>query len=552
MAHPPATSRRTRPSHPLLGRRARPARSAALGVLTTAILLGAGLPAASAYVDPAARHTSPLRALPVDLGGTGSSLLPLLPTTPPTGLPTDLPSTLPTGLPTDLPTILPIGLPTDVPSDLPTNQPTNQPTDQPTSLPTNLLTDLPTLPTLPAGPTTDVPVPTGLPLPSGAPSGVPTGLPLPGQEPTPSATSTPLHVVLSPLPEVVVPAGVDVVLTATAAGDPTPTQQWQERASVSSPWEDLPGADAATLTLHAPTLAIDGHQYRAVFTSAGDQVETSPATVHVLGTAPSAPQHLLARQTGVGEVTLTWDDPSTAGSSPVTSFEPGWSTGQSGGGTSVPGGRHSAVFSGLGTGRYSFSVDAVNAAGPGERAATSPALVVGAAPSLVASAGRLVAGQRLTLSGLARPGSRVTLERALAGASYRRLAAVTAGPTGAYAVRVSPTATATYRARMGGAAPSDAATVPVASRVSTAATRTGTRTYRLHGTVFPAVARQLVTVRSRTTGAYSTLGTARTDRRGRWSLRHRFPTRATYAIQATAAATRATTAGTGSRNLGVR
>ena len=531
MAHPPATPRRTRTTHPLLGRRARPGRPAALGAfgaLTAAILLGSGLPAASAYADPVARHVSPSRVLPVDLGGTGitgSTLLPPLPTVLPTGLPSDLPTTLPTGLPTVLPTSLPTVLPTD----------------SSTALPTGLPTD---------ASTTGAPAPTDLPLPSGLPTDLP--LTTSTTDPTPSATSTPLRVVLAPPPVVVVPAGVDAVLAATATGDPAPTQQWQERASVSSPWEDLPGADAATLTVHAPTLALDGHQYRAVFTSAGDQVETTPATLRVLGTVPSAPQHLLARQTGVGQVTLTWDDPSSSGSSRVTSFEPGWSTGQSGGGTSVPAGRHSAVFSGLGTGRYSFSVDAVNAAGPSERVATSPALVVGAAPSLAASAGRVVAGQRLTLSGLARPGSKVTLERALPRASYRRLAVVTAGRTGAYAVRVSPTATATYRARMNGGTPSGAATVPVASRVTTAATRTGTCTYRLRGSVFPAVARQLVTVRSRTTGAYTTLGTARTDRRGRWTLRHRFPTRATYVIQATAAATRATTAGTGSRNLSVR
>ncbi len=93
----------------------------------------------------------------------------------------------------------------------------------------------------------------------------------------------------------------------------------------------------------------------------------------------------------------------------------------------------------------------------------------------------------------------------------------------------------------------------MASRVTTTATRVSSGTYRLHGSVRPAAARQLVTVYAAPAGSpLARIGSDRTDRRGAWSLRHHFPRGGTWTVKVVSAATRATTAGTRTTSVAVR
>ncbi len=360
--------------------------------------------------------------------------------------------------------------------------------------------------------------------------------------------------VTTPPQSATVPAGTDATFTVQVTGDPTPSVQWQVLPTWdrSGEWTDLDDATGTSYTVTRPTLQDSGNQYRAVLSSDAGYEESAPATLTVTGTAPSEPQGVVARQTGTGEVTLSWSTPSSNGDSGISSYDAGWSGGEFGSGTTVAATARSAVFSGLETGRYVFSVAAANLAGPGERAFTTPVLVLGPRPALTPSASQLVSGQRLTLAGLAKPGARVTVERALPGRGWRVLGRVTASRAGSYSVPVVATRTASYRSRVGSAA-SDALVVAVASRVTTTATRVATRTYRLHGSVRPAAARQLVAVYAGPAGSPLTrIGSDRTDRRGAWSLRHRFPSGGTWAVKVVSAATRATTAGTRTTSVTVR
>ncbi|MCW2819827.1 MAG: hypothetical protein JWR42_2614 [Marmoricola sp.] len=361
----------------------------------------------------------------------------------------------------------------------------------------------------------------------------------------------PVHITRDPA-STKVKAGTNAVFTVASTGDPAPDVQWQVhgRFDDAGEWNDVDGATRSSYTVVRPTLQEDGNQYRAVLTTSDDYVESAAGTLTVTGTAPGAPRAVASRQTGTGQVTLTWTAPTTSGDSPISSYDAGWSGGQFGNGESVAATRRSDVFSGLETGRYVFSVAAANLAGPGARTTAPAMLVVGSRPAFSPSSYALVAGQRLRLAGLAKPGSRVTVERALPGAGWKVLGRVTAARDGSYSLPVTAARTASYRTRMNGGTASYAQKVEVASRVTAGATRVATRTYSLHGSVAPAVANQLVTVYAARAGAPRTrIGTDRTDRHGAWSLRYRFPAAATYTVTAVSAATRATTAGTGTTSV---
>jgi hypothetical protein len=351
-----------------------------------------------------------------------------------------------------------------------------------------------------------------------------------------------------------VAAGTDAVLTAHASGDPAPTVQWQVQSTDrDSDWEDIEGATQDTYTVSAPTLQVSGYAYRAVFTNDAGVTESDPALLTVTGTAPSAPLGVTATQTGTGEVTVTWDAPDSAGDSAITSYFPGYSAGQMGDGTIVGPGVRQYVFTDLATGRYTFSVSAGNLAGPGARGEAGPSiLVLGASPSVSHTSYALTSGQRLTVTGLARPGSKVTLERSLPGQAFRTLATLTASSSGRYSYSYVASSTATFRARTGGGPPSDAQTAEVASRVTSAARRNAARTYTLSGSVSPAVANQLVRVYQKSGNSYTLIGSDRTDSRGRWTTRHHYASSRTYTLKAVAAATRSNVAGEVVRNVAVR
>jgi hypothetical protein len=83
------------------------------------------------------------------------------------------------------------------------------------------------------------------------------------------------------------PAGVAaqwgdaVSFTATAGGAPAPTVQWQLSTDGGSTFNNIGGATSTTLNLTCVTLAMNGYQYKAVFTNVCGSVTSSTATLTV-------------------------------------------------------------------------------------------------------------------------------------------------------------------------------------------------------------------------------------------------------------------------------
>jgi hypothetical protein len=78
--------------------------------------------------------------------------------------------------------------------------------------------------------------------------------------------------------------GAEASFTAVAAGDPAPTAQWQLSENGGTTWTDVAGATQTTLTLTAAT-AVNGYEYRAVFTNVLGSTNSTAATLTVGGTA---------------------------------------------------------------------------------------------------------------------------------------------------------------------------------------------------------------------------------------------------------------------------
>lgn len=73
--------------------------------------------------------------------------------------------------------------------------------------------------------------------------------------------------------------GQTAIFEAAAAGTPAPTVQWQTSATGAT-WANVAGATSTTLSVVA-TSALQGHQYRAVFTNAAGAATSEAATLHV-------------------------------------------------------------------------------------------------------------------------------------------------------------------------------------------------------------------------------------------------------------------------------
>ena len=103
-----------------------------------------------------------------------------------------------------------------------------------------------------------------------------------------SATSTAATLTVTSAPvittnptNVTVTAGANAVFTAAATGSPTPTVQWQVSTNGGTTFANLAGATSATLTITAATAAMNGNQYKAVFTNATSSATTTAATLTV-------------------------------------------------------------------------------------------------------------------------------------------------------------------------------------------------------------------------------------------------------------------------------
>jgi hypothetical protein len=84
-----------------------------------------------------------------------------------------------------------------------------------------------------------------------------------------------------------VTAGQTATFTAAASGTPTPTVQWQVSSDGGSTWTNLTnaapyaGVTTTTLTVAGVTTALNGAQYRAVFTNSMSTATTNAATLTV-------------------------------------------------------------------------------------------------------------------------------------------------------------------------------------------------------------------------------------------------------------------------------
>jgi hypothetical protein len=77
-------------------------------------------------------------------------------------------------------------------------------------------------------------------------------------------------------------AGQTVTFTAAAAGNPTPSVQWQVSTNGGTSYSNISGATGTTLTLTNVTAGQNGYRYRAVFTNSLGSATTAAATLTVL------------------------------------------------------------------------------------------------------------------------------------------------------------------------------------------------------------------------------------------------------------------------------
>jgi Immunoglobulin I-set domain len=94
-----------------------------------------------------------------------------------------------------------------------------------------------------------------------------------------TVTSAPL-ITTNPV-NVTVLAGANASFTAAASGTPAPTVQWQVSTNGGTTFANLAGATSPTLTITAATAAMNGNQYKAVFTNSTSSATTTTATLTV-------------------------------------------------------------------------------------------------------------------------------------------------------------------------------------------------------------------------------------------------------------------------------
>jgi hypothetical protein len=164
--------------------------------------------------------------------------------------------------------------------------------------------------------------------------------------------------------------------TAAASGNPTPAVQWQVSTDEGATFTDISGANSTTLSL-TTTLAMNGNQYRAVFTNATGSATTTAATLSVAlaATVPGAPSVPTVSVPVTGSVALSWSPPASDGGSQITTYQVESSKdGGAWGTATTTSGVTSASLSALPAGSYSFRVVAINGVGPSDPSVGSPAI----------------------------------------------------------------------------------------------------------------------------------------------------------------------------------
>jgi hypothetical protein len=120
-------------------------------------------------------------------------------------------------------------------------------------------------------------------------------------------------------------AGSPVTFTATAAGVPDPTVQWQTSADGTT-WANIAGATTTTCGFVA-TSDLNGHRYRAVFTNSAGSATSSAATLTVW----SAPVITTQPQNGFGAFgdTIVFTAAASGNPAPSVQWYTSWDDGAS-------------------------------------------------------------------------------------------------------------------------------------------------------------------------------------------------------------------------------
>ena len=289
----------------------------------------------------------------------------------------------------------------------------------------------------------------------------------------------------------------------------------------------------------------------ALIPASADAAQVALAGASLTGT-PSVPRQVTAEQTAAGKVTVTWDAPTSEGSSAISGYDVGWSTGQSGGGMSVAATERSATLVEMPKGTFTFWVAAVNGVGSGPRVSLKRTVTKGApAPTSAVSTGTVTAWRHVTISGTGTAGTWVDLERALPGEPFVWMTSTQVDHTGSFAFTRAPHNTATFRVVGASGAHSVARTVVVRNRLDLTATRTATRTYRLAGTVSPAHDGQAVALAfKRADGSWAALVRVHTNANGHWSYERTYAARS-WTFRARSAATTRNAAGSAALSVAV-
>ncbi len=80
---------------------------------------------------------------------------------------------------------------------------------------------------------------------------------------------------------VTIERGESATFEATAAGFPTPTEQWEVSTDEGSTWSQVANATTSQLTIQAAQASQDGNEYRAVFSNSGGTTASAAATLTV-------------------------------------------------------------------------------------------------------------------------------------------------------------------------------------------------------------------------------------------------------------------------------